>query len=71
MSEKVSQSCKLWMSVFAPPTDNLYSGKSGSGKSSVASLLLRYYDPVRGRVTFDGQGGSATGDPSVLLTSPI
>ncbi|KAF9788467.1 P-loop containing nucleoside triphosphate hydrolase protein [Thelephora terrestris] len=30
-------------------------GKSGSGKSSVASLLLRYYDPVRGRVTFDGQ----------------
>ncbi|KAI0260168.1 P-loop containing nucleoside triphosphate hydrolase protein [Gloeopeniophorella convolvens] len=30
-------------------------GKSGSGKSSVHSLLLRYYDPVRGKVTFDGQ----------------
>ncbi|KAJ3807029.1 P-loop containing nucleoside triphosphate hydrolase protein [Lentinula aff. lateritia] len=30
-------------------------GTSGSGKSSVQSLLLRYYDPVRGKVTFDGQ----------------
>ncbi|KAF8514644.1 P-loop containing nucleoside triphosphate hydrolase protein [Hysterangium stoloniferum] len=30
-------------------------GRSGSGKSSVHSLLLRYYDPVHGRVTFDGQ----------------
>ncbi|KAG7091174.1 hypothetical protein E1B28_010226 [Marasmius oreades] len=30
-------------------------GKSGSGKSSVQSLLLRYYDPVKGKVTFDGQ----------------
>lgn len=34
-------------------------GKSGGGKSSVQSLLLRYYDPVRGKVTFDGQGLSA------------
>jgi ABC-type multidrug transport system fused ATPase/permease subunit len=31
-------------------------GKSGGGKSSIHSLLLRYYDPVKGRVTFDGQG---------------
>ncbi|TFY79601.1 hypothetical protein EWM64_g4409 [Hericium alpestre] len=30
-------------------------GKSGSGKSSVLSLLLRYYDPNKGKVTFDGQ----------------
>ncbi|EJD08405.1 uncharacterized protein FOMMEDRAFT_101808 [Fomitiporia mediterranea MF3/22] len=30
-------------------------GQSGSGKSSVQSLLLRYYDPVSGRITFDGQ----------------
>ncbi|KAF8584310.1 hypothetical protein K439DRAFT_1633682 [Ramaria rubella] len=30
-------------------------GRSGSGKSSVHALLLRYYDPVQGRVTFDGQ----------------
>jgi len=39
-------------------TDELYinSGKSGSGKSSVQALLLRYYDPLQGRVLFDGQG---------------
>ncbi|KAK7472446.1 ATP-binding cassette permease mdl1 [Stygiomarasmius scandens] len=30
-------------------------GKSGSGKSSIQSLLLRYYDPIKGKVTFDGQ----------------
>ncbi|KAJ3748565.1 P-loop containing nucleoside triphosphate hydrolase protein [Lentinula detonsa] len=30
-------------------------GTSGSGKSSIQSLLLRYYDPVQGKVTFDGQ----------------
>ncbi|KAH7909507.1 P-loop containing nucleoside triphosphate hydrolase protein [Hygrophoropsis aurantiaca] len=30
-------------------------GKSGGGKSSIQSLLLRYYDPVKGKVTFDGQ----------------
>ena len=31
-------------------------GDSGSGKSSVNALLLRYYDPIHGRVTYDGQG---------------
>ncbi|KAI9452277.1 P-loop containing nucleoside triphosphate hydrolase protein [Lactarius psammicola] len=30
-------------------------GRSGGGKSSVHSLLLRYYDPVRGKITFDGR----------------
>ncbi|GJE97308.1 ABC transporter ATP-binding protein [Phanerochaete sordida] len=30
-------------------------GGSGSGKSSINSLLLRYYDPTKGRVTYDGQ----------------
>ncbi|HYU07587.1 MAG TPA: ABC transporter ATP-binding protein, partial [Thermoplasmata archaeon] len=30
-------------------------GPSGIGKSTVASLLLRLYDPQAGRVTFDGQ----------------
>ncbi|KAG5341513.1 hypothetical protein C0989_009874 [Termitomyces sp. Mn162] len=31
-------------------------GKSGGGKSSIQSLLLRYYDPLKGKITFDGQG---------------
>lgn len=30
-------------------------GDSGSGKSTVASLLLRFYDPQRGRVLLDGR----------------
>jgi len=30
-------------------------GKSGSGKSTVASLLLRLYDPIDGRITLDGR----------------
>ncbi|KAF9075655.1 P-loop containing nucleoside triphosphate hydrolase protein [Rhodocollybia butyracea] len=30
-------------------------GSSGSGKSSIQALLLRYYDPIKGKVTFDGQ----------------
>jgi ABC-type multidrug transport system fused ATPase/permease subunit len=33
-----------------------HSGKSGSGKSSVQNLLLRFYDPTQGRITFNGQG---------------
>jgi ABC-type multidrug transport system fused ATPase/permease subunit len=31
-------------------------GMSGSGKSSVNALLMRYYDPIRGRITFGDQG---------------
>ncbi|KZO93898.1 hypothetical protein CALVIDRAFT_502257 [Calocera viscosa TUFC12733] len=30
-------------------------GKSGSGKSSVQALMLRYYDPTEGRITFNGR----------------
>jgi ABC-type multidrug transport system fused ATPase/permease subunit len=29
-------------------------GSSGAGKSTIASLLLRFYDPVKGRITIDG-----------------
>ncbi len=29
-------------------------GRSGSGKSTIASLLLRYYDPQGGRIALDG-----------------
>jgi ATP-binding cassette, subfamily B, bacterial len=30
-------------------------GKSGSGKSTMLSLLLRFYDPQQGRILIDGQ----------------
>jgi len=30
-------------------------GKSGSGKSTIASLLLRLYDPIDGRITLEGR----------------
>ncbi|PHH65680.1 hypothetical protein CDD81_1766 [Ophiocordyceps australis] len=30
-------------------------GPSGSGKSSIASLILRFYNPVAGDITFDGR----------------
>ncbi|MDQ2986042.1 MAG: ABC transporter ATP-binding protein/permease [Armatimonadota bacterium] len=29
-------------------------GRSGAGKSTIADLLLRFYDPTEGRITFDG-----------------
>jgi ABC-type bacteriocin/lantibiotic exporter with double-glycine peptidase domain len=29
-------------------------GKSGSGKSSLAALLLRFYDPLQGEILLDG-----------------
>ena len=30
-------------------------GQSGSGKSSVLSLILRFYDPITGKVMIDGE----------------
>jgi ABC-type transport system involved in cytochrome bd biosynthesis fused ATPase/permease subunit len=33
-----------------------HSGKSGSGKSSIQSLLFRFYDPDSGKITVNGRG---------------
>jgi ATP-binding cassette subfamily B protein len=36
-------------------------GPSGAGKSTIASLLLRFYDPQRGRILFDGKAATDYG----------
>ena len=50
----------VWVSLCSPRgsmlTTWVCSGQSGSGKSSINALLMRYYDPIKGKVTFDGQG---------------
>eukprot|EP00178_Gracilaria_changii_P012994 TRINITY_DN3659_c0_g1_i1.p1 TRINITY_DN3659_c0_g1~~TRINITY_DN3659_c0_g1_i1.p1 ORF type:complete len:1298 (+),score=243.83 TRINITY_DN3659_c0_g1_i1:371-4264(+) len=35
-------------------TSEAFCGKSGSGKSTVARLIQRFYDPINGRITLDG-----------------
>jgi ATP-binding cassette subfamily B protein len=40
---------------IAPGTTTAVVGGSGSGKSTIARLLLRFHDPITGRVTIDGQ----------------
>ena len=37
-----------------PGTKVLVTGPSGAGKSTFADLLVRFYDPDRGRITLDG-----------------
>jgi ABC-type multidrug transport system fused ATPase/permease subunit len=36
-------------------------GPSGAGKSTIASLLLRFYDPQQGRILFDGRSAGDYG----------
>ena len=36
-------------------------GPSGAGKSTIASLLLRFYDPQYGTLTFDGRAATSYG----------
>jgi ATP-binding cassette subfamily B protein len=36
-------------------------GPSGAGKSTIASLLLRFYDPQHGRIVFDGKAATEYG----------
>ncbi len=36
-------------------------GPSGAGKSTIASLLLRFYDPQQGRILFDGKAATSYG----------
>ncbi|HUP67165.1 MAG TPA: ABC transporter ATP-binding protein/permease [Sphingomicrobium sp.] len=40
-------------------------GPSGAGKSTIARLLYRFYDPVAGRITIDGQDIAQVQQPSL------
>ncbi|KAJ3196354.1 ATP-binding cassette sub- B member 10, mitochondrial [Irineochytrium annulatum] len=51
--------------VVEPGTNVAVVGKSGTGKSSIAQLLLRFYDPDSGIVLIDGQD-LRTVDPQTL-----
>jgi ABC-type multidrug transport system fused ATPase/permease subunit len=52
-------------------------GKTGAGKSTLASLVLRFFDPQQGRVTLDGhdlrdlQVASLRANVTLMLQEPI
>ena len=48
---------------FSAPAGKIVAlvGPSGAGKSTIASLLLRFYDPQQGRIVFDGKSATDYG----------
>ena len=48
------RSCPTSRSTSRPVRRSRWSGTTGAGKSTLAKLVSRFYDPTRGRVTLDG-----------------
>jgi ABC-type transport system involved in Fe-S cluster assembly fused permease/ATPase subunit len=46
-------------------------GPSGAGKSTIARLLYRFYDPIAGRITIDGQDIAAVSQKSLRAAMGI
>ena len=46
--------------TLRPGTTVLVTGRSGAGKTSLVSLLLRFTDPTAGLITVTGDGGEST-----------